>query len=70
MKRNKKSALVYIVWGYIIWSLVPVIIAVIIRSMMDVAELFGKDSRCDGGSPILMLRFFIILKRAMQSATR
>jgi len=29
MKRNKKSALIYIVWGYIIWSLVPVIIAVI-----------------------------------------
>jgi spermidine/putrescine transport system permease protein len=29
VKRNKGSALVYIVWGYIIWSLVPVIIAVI-----------------------------------------
>lgn len=29
LRRKKTSALVYVIWGYIIWSLVPVIIAVI-----------------------------------------
>ena len=29
VKRRKNSALVFVIWGYIIWSLVPVIIAVI-----------------------------------------
>ncbi|MBM3741676.1 MAG: ABC transporter permease [Actinobacteria bacterium] len=29
IRRKKTSALVYVIWGYIIWSLVPVIIAVI-----------------------------------------